>query len=564
MKNIFVHAKAALALLSFLLFSMLICASFAFADTGIVVNNSRVTINTTYRGDVNIFLSAGYPKIRLLSTEMSLVSDNESGNASFESKALYMTSLRTSNNCPKVSGFVSLSDKSNVTCSFVTRADLLSGRYTYYIMVEDMAGNMRSDEKNFTVELPVVPLDENCYNNLTDGTETDRNCGGKGCLCCEAPKMCKNDTDCCSNYCRQGFCAEPRCDDLMRNGFESDVDCGGTCPGCPEGKNCKSDSDCITGFCDARGICDFPTCDDGSKNGFESDVDCGGTNCSKCANGMSCISPADCESDFCEAGYCACDNSKDTDGDRMPDCWELKYNLDPNNPDDAEEDLDGDGISNLDEYLDRSDPTDPTDPFQEKSHLLGIILLILGLLLMGGSTGFLIYSRKVLVPKERLNRRAQQPAGASSAQQGQRPIQPGGIARPGQVATNQLSNRGSSVAQALAQRRLSQQQGAKPGAASATAAGPKPGFKQAASDNSDGYVSLSELGKNKDKDKGNKNDDKAKYDGDKKEKPKNDGTGKQVKLSSVFERLKELTSQNNENRSSGKEKEDQKDNKDKK
>jgi hypothetical protein len=39
----------------------------------------------------------------------------------------------------------------------------------------------------------------------------------------------------------------------------------------------------------------------------------------------------------------------DTDGDGMPDGWEVQYGLDPL-VDDAQEDLDGDGFSNIVEY----------------------------------------------------------------------------------------------------------------------------------------------------------------------------------------------------------------------
>jgi len=47
----------------------------------------------------------------------------------------------------------------------------------------------------------------------------------------------------------------------------------------------------------------------------------------------------------------------DSDQDGMPDNWELQYGLDPFNASDAQLDLDGDGISNLNEYLQASDPT---------------------------------------------------------------------------------------------------------------------------------------------------------------------------------------------------------------
>ena len=40
----------------------------------------------------------------------------------------------------------------------------------------------------------------------------------------------------------------------------------------------------------------------------------------------------------------------DIDNDGMPDWWEEKYNLDPKDPDDADDDKDGDGYTNLKEY----------------------------------------------------------------------------------------------------------------------------------------------------------------------------------------------------------------------
>ena len=43
--------------------------------------------------------------------------------------------------------------------------------------------------------------------------------------------------------------------------------------------------------------------------------------------------------------------SVDSDGDGMPDAWEIAFGLDPNNPSDASSDQDGDGISALEEFL---------------------------------------------------------------------------------------------------------------------------------------------------------------------------------------------------------------------
>jgi hypothetical protein len=46
----------------------------------------------------------------------------------------------------------------------------------------------------------------------------------------------------------------------------------------------------------------------------------------------------------------------DTDGDGIPDSWEILYGLDPNNPADAAQDPDGDGSSNLSEFQHGSNP----------------------------------------------------------------------------------------------------------------------------------------------------------------------------------------------------------------
>lgn len=46
----------------------------------------------------------------------------------------------------------------------------------------------------------------------------------------------------------------------------------------------------------------------------------------------------------------------DTDADQMPDGWEIRYGLDPLDPSDAQADSDGDGITNVEEYLAGTDP----------------------------------------------------------------------------------------------------------------------------------------------------------------------------------------------------------------
>jgi hypothetical protein len=49
----------------------------------------------------------------------------------------------------------------------------------------------------------------------------------------------------------------------------------------------------------------------------------------------------------------------DTDGDKLPDEWEDSNGLNANDPSDASEDKDADGVSNRDEYIAGTDPDDP-------------------------------------------------------------------------------------------------------------------------------------------------------------------------------------------------------------
>jgi hypothetical protein len=72
-------------------------------------------------------------------------------------------------------------------------------------------------------------------------------------------------------------CVEPTCADAVKNGTETDIDCGGTCASkCADTKSCAVAADCVSSVCTAN-KCLAATCTDAAKNGTETDVDCGGT-----------------------------------------------------------------------------------------------------------------------------------------------------------------------------------------------------------------------------------------------------------------------------------------------
>lgn len=51
----------------------------------------------------------------------------------------------------------------------------------------------------------------------------------------------------------------------------------------------------------------------------------------------------------------------DTDGDGMPDIWEIRYGLNPNDPSDANLDCNGDGYTNIEKYINGIDPKRKVD-----------------------------------------------------------------------------------------------------------------------------------------------------------------------------------------------------------
>ncbi len=162
-----------------------------------------------------------------------------------------------------------------------------------------------------------------CLDRVRNGTETGVDCGGPTCTArCAAGAACAVNADCTSNVCNTTLrvCAASTCGDgLLTSGSETDVDCGSTCGAsnpaarCAVNKNCAASSDCASGVCNLTTLrCVPDQCFDGVRNGSETDVDCGGSCDPKCAAARLCAVNADCQSGSCNAmGRCASDQCSD-------------------------------------------------------------------------------------------------------------------------------------------------------------------------------------------------------------------------------------------------------------
>jgi hypothetical protein len=88
---------------------------------------------------------------------------------------------------------------------------------------------------------------------IKNGTETDVDCGGPDAPACAPSKGCLAATDCTSKVCSTNVCATPSATDSIKNGTETDVDCGGAgAPRCIQGQGCGSAGDCVNGLCDVN------------------------------------------------------------------------------------------------------------------------------------------------------------------------------------------------------------------------------------------------------------------------------------------------------------------------
>jgi hypothetical protein len=350
----------------------------------------------------------------------------------------------------------------------------LSDGATYHFLVKakNGVGNWSDigTSDGIIVDITKVPI--SCTNNLIDGVETDVDCGGN-CSKCSIGESCDVSSDCRSGHCDSGNCSAPSCTDGVENQRETDIDCGGnSCERCDNDKKCKYDSDCRSWLCSSEVCLERGACNDNIKNGSETDIDCGGDGCGKCTHGKRCGVNSDCLSGLCSLGRCmekdVCDNrvvdgnetdidcggtcpakclsgqdcivdgdcgsnlgcisqicsdgtlaiiipkgEEDSDGDGIPDEWELEHGLDSFDPYDADLDFDEDGLTNIQEYTFGSNPnqedsdkdsftdkeeigvgTYPSDPVSKPGGIGGLLIVVIILIILFGAGSYAFYYHK--------------------------------------------------------------------------------------------------------------------------------------------------------------------------
>ena len=123
-----------------------------------------------------------------------------------------------------------------------------------FILLVAACGEVASSQvPDAAVDAPTGPT---CVDGLKNGSETDVDCGGAACGACADARSCSTGPDCQSGVCTNNVCAAPTCLDGVANADELDVDCGGHCGDgtCDFGQTCNAtDAACASGSCTANG-----------------------------------------------------------------------------------------------------------------------------------------------------------------------------------------------------------------------------------------------------------------------------------------------------------------------
>lgn len=164
---------------------------------------------------------------------------------------------------------------------------------------------------------PICDLEQqkcvSCIDGEQNGKETGIDCGGPDCGACLGQACDPMDVEkgCGNLNGSKMFC-------VGQDGICCESACVGKCESCLAAKTGKADGTCapvpfsqdpdgecagLGGCGETMGLC---ACQDGVKNGTETDVDCGGGACSACGGGKTCLVESDCAATVpvCVSGAC--------------------------------------------------------------------------------------------------------------------------------------------------------------------------------------------------------------------------------------------------------------------
>jgi len=189
---------------------------------------------------------------------------------------------------------------------------------------------------------------------------------------CEKDEPCTLNSDCQSDYCDSisKKCSIPSCNDGVKNGNETDVDCGGnSCNPCVFNRACIKSLDCVSKNCNGKCL-ESDTCKNEKRDGAETDVDCGGGACNKlCDEGKKCNTNLDCSATLeCKGNICKQGSSSVLPTNGGSSSGRGGSNTTSSRSPQDEEDVGGLGIAKL-------------------------ILIIFGILTILGGSSYLVYTK---------------------------------------------------------------------------------------------------------------------------------------------------------------------------